>query len=209
MLNGITYIVRPAMQPSNSPCRMSFISAGVHPVVRRTGVILGLRADERPVLDPRDVARVGTGEEAVGSPLLVQPDERAGLDQLATEALVLLVGSVTPMDVRRLTELHHVGDPALEAVVLHVLRGFHRLIVPQSPTPVHRRGTQPDRERSGIEQPTDRAIPEVIELRLDHLTRGRSRPSGTGIVPAGGRSSLGRGDRDDWTHAAVGGSGGR
>ena len=72
MLKGITYIVRPAMQPSKSPCRMPFISAGFHPVVGGTGVVLALRADERAVLDPGDVARVGAGEEAVGTQFLVE-----------------------------------------------------------------------------------------------------------------------------------------
>ena len=72
MLKGTTYIVRPGMQPSNSPCRIPFISAGFHPVVGRAGVVPALRADERAVLDTGDVARIGAGEEAVRAQFLVR-----------------------------------------------------------------------------------------------------------------------------------------
>ena len=97
----------------------------VHPVVRRAGVIPGLGADERAVLDPRDVARIGAGEEAVRSPLLVQLGEGARLHQQGAEPIELLVGSIAPVDVGGFAQLDHLGDPAPHTLVLHVLRGFH------------------------------------------------------------------------------------
>ena len=65
MLNGMTYIVRPAMQPSKRPVEDRLHLGRIHPVVGRAGVLLGLGADEGAILDPGDVARVGAGEEAV------------------------------------------------------------------------------------------------------------------------------------------------
>ena len=45
---------------------------GVDPVVRRPGVVLGERADEGAVLDPRDVARIRSRVVAARPKLLVQ-----------------------------------------------------------------------------------------------------------------------------------------
>ena len=61
MLNGTTYIVRPRIEPRNSPCELRAHLGRVHPVVRGAGVGLALGADEGAVLDPGDVARVGGG----------------------------------------------------------------------------------------------------------------------------------------------------
>ena len=40
MQYGITYIVRPFMQPANSASIFACASAGVHPVIVRAGVVL-------------------------------------------------------------------------------------------------------------------------------------------------------------------------
>ena len=62
--NGTTYIVRPAMQPSNRPLSLLAHLGRVGPVVRRAGALRRLGADERAVLDPRDVAGIRAREEA-------------------------------------------------------------------------------------------------------------------------------------------------
>ena len=86
MLNGSTYIVRPRMQPSNSPSSVLRISNGSTQLLVGPGGFLRERADEGAILDARDVARVAAGEEAAGPQLLVQPDEGAALDHLARTA---------------------------------------------------------------------------------------------------------------------------
>ena len=102
MLNGTTYIVRPRMQPRKSPSRLLAHLGRVHPVVRRSGVLFALRADEGAVLDPGDVGRIGRGPVAAGPLLGVELDEGAGVDELAAERLELGVGAVEPVDGVRL-----------------------------------------------------------------------------------------------------------
>ena len=70
----------------------------VDPIVGRAGVLGLLATDERPVLDPGDVARVRTTQEAAGSKHRVERDERPALDQAAALLLVLLIGAVAPLD---------------------------------------------------------------------------------------------------------------
>ncbi len=72
--------------------------ARVAPVVRRTGVVLVLRADERAVLDARDVARVRRRVVTVRSLGRREPGEGAGVDEELTQFVVLLVRSVAPVD---------------------------------------------------------------------------------------------------------------
>ena len=64
MLNGMTYIVRPRMQPSNRPCSVRFISAGSVQLLVGPASSFRAAADVGAVLDAGDVARVGAGEEA-------------------------------------------------------------------------------------------------------------------------------------------------
>ncbi|MPM62031.1 hypothetical protein SDC9_108896 [bioreactor metagenome] len=89
----------------------------VAPVVRRAGVDLLLRADERTVLDPGHV--VGVGGEVVGVLLLVvrQADGRAGGDELGAESVVLLLGPVTPIDGIGFGECCDLGDPLQKSLV--------------------------------------------------------------------------------------------
>ena len=74
--NGTTYIVRPRMQPSNRPFERARASrAGATPVVRRAGVVLALAADERAVLDARDVGRIRAREVAARALRRIERDE--------------------------------------------------------------------------------------------------------------------------------------
>ena len=70
MLNGMTYIVRPFMQPSNFGVSSGLHLVGVHPVVGRTGIVLLHRADVGAVFDAGDVARMAAGEKGIGPQLL-------------------------------------------------------------------------------------------------------------------------------------------
>ena len=97
MQNGTTYIVRPVMQPAKRPPSVCRISARRHPVVGGAGVLLCLRADERTALDPGDVGGIGLGVEGVGALVGVEPDQRARVDQLAGDAVPLLLGAVAPL----------------------------------------------------------------------------------------------------------------
>src|SRR6185295_17203649 len=88
------------------------------PVVGRAGVGLLERADERAVLDARDVA--GVRARQVGArPLRVgELLESAGLNQLLTELLVFLRGAVTPVDRAWLGECRYLLDPGSQSLVL-------------------------------------------------------------------------------------------
>ena len=57
----------------------------------------GRRADERAVLDAGDVGRIGVGPVAVRALGLVELGERAGVDELSAQAVVLLGGTVAPV----------------------------------------------------------------------------------------------------------------
>ena len=93
------------------PC----ISAGSIQLLVGPASLLRAAADEGAVLDPGDVARVGAGEEAVRSLLLVEPDERAGVDQFLAEFVVFLGRSVAPVHVARSTEGRPSRRPRLAA----------------------------------------------------------------------------------------------
>ena len=84
--NGTTYIVRPRMLPANTPSSSARIADGLAPVVRRAGVGLVARADERARLDARDVVGVGAGEVAARAQRRVEREERAGATICATSA---------------------------------------------------------------------------------------------------------------------------
>ena len=105
--NGMTYIVRPRMQPAYSPRMRSFISLRVHPVVGGPAVLLVDRADVGAVLDARDVDRVGGGVEGVRLDRRVELGERAGRDQGVGQLGPLLVGAGAPVDA---VGLRHRGD---------------------------------------------------------------------------------------------------
>ncbi len=72
MTYGTTYIVRPFIEPSKSAAELRVRVLGGHPVVGRPGLVLRRRADERELLDARDVVRVAAVEVAAGELLLVE-----------------------------------------------------------------------------------------------------------------------------------------
>ena len=87
------------------------------PVVGGTGIDLSLGADVGAVLDAGDIARVGQCEIAVRALGLVQRAERAGSDELIAETLVLLSGTVAPIDIVGLQDLAPLLDPCDELLV--------------------------------------------------------------------------------------------
>ena len=99
--NGTTYIVRPRMEPLKRSVEDLAHLGRVAPVVGRAGVLLALRADEGPVLDPGDVVGVGEGQVGVRPLGVGEPLEGAAVDQLLAERVVLLGGAVAPVDRRR------------------------------------------------------------------------------------------------------------
>ncbi len=90
---------------------------GVFPVVGGAGVVFREGADEGAVFDAGDVVGGGAGVEAAGPEILVETGERAGLDELIAEEVVLSLGAVDPVDVVGLAEVRHLFDPADEVFV--------------------------------------------------------------------------------------------
>ena len=90
----------------------------IHPVVRRTGARLILGADERPGLDAGDIRGIGPCQVAVGTLLLIQLDEGARLDELGTEPIPFFLGTVSEDDPIGLEQLHRLGDPSDQFLVL-------------------------------------------------------------------------------------------
>ena len=89
----------------------------VAPVVRRAGLLLGRRADERAVLDARDVPgirqrQIGVRPLGVGELL-----EGARLDERLAEPVVLLGRAVAPVDVVRFGERGDLSYPGKQALV--------------------------------------------------------------------------------------------
>ena len=73
MLNGITYIVRPRMQPSNSLFERRPHLGRRDPVVVGTRVFLVRAAHESAVFHARDVVGIGAREEAARAFRFVEP----------------------------------------------------------------------------------------------------------------------------------------
>ena len=114
---------------------------GIPPVVGRAGVGLAGRADERPVLDPRHVARVGVGPVAVRPLGVGELGEGALVDQELTEPVVLLGRAVAPLDLVRLGECRHLVHPFDQLLVVGGGHGRWFLLgVPNEPGPRPIRG---------------------------------------------------------------------
>ena len=64
--NGITYMVRPRMQPPKISANVLRISAGRDPVVGRARVLFPLRADEGAILNPCHITRVRAHQKLFG-----------------------------------------------------------------------------------------------------------------------------------------------
>ena len=91
--------------------------AGIGPVIRRAGRFLGGGTDEGAGLDPGDVAGVGVRPVAARPALIRQRDEHALVDEELAEALVLLLGAITPLDLGGLGELRDLLDPVVQPPV--------------------------------------------------------------------------------------------
>ena len=65
MQNGITYMVRPRIEPRYSSVMVAFISAGSIQLLVGPASSGSHGADEGALLDPRDVVGVGGGPERV------------------------------------------------------------------------------------------------------------------------------------------------
>jgi hypothetical protein len=96
--------------------------------------------------------RVGDGtEDGVDVGPLITEKARAGVHELVAQPLVLVVGTVAPMDVDRLAELFHLGDPALQFSVSYVIGGVHVPTIRSSGAALHR-GLGPVSTASGPRQ---------------------------------------------------------
>ena len=91
---------------------------GVAPVVRRAGVVLVRRADEGPVLDAGDVARIRQREVGVRALGLGEALERPGVDEHLAEPVVLLGRAVAPVDVVGLGQRGGLLHPGHQLLVL-------------------------------------------------------------------------------------------
>ena len=92
--------------------------AGRHPVVGGAGLVLCRRADERELLDARDVVRVRAVQVAAGELLLVQRLDDLLRDGLVRQPLLLGLAAVAPDDPVRLRERGHLRDPLEQLIVL-------------------------------------------------------------------------------------------
>ena len=111
MQKGITYIVRPFMQPLNCPCSVASHLDRVAPVVGRAGVDLLLGADEGAVLDAGDVGRVRAAEERVRALRFIQFAQCPGGTELVEQALVFGLRTIADIDRVRLAKFLHLRDP--------------------------------------------------------------------------------------------------
>ena len=111
MRNGTTYIVRPRIEPLKIAESFSRASAGAIQLFVGPASSLVLRADERQVLGPRDVALGAAVIEAARELLGVEGLERTLLDRSLLEAHALVVGAVAPDNVLGLAELSDLIHP--------------------------------------------------------------------------------------------------
>ena len=117
MLKGITYMVRPRMQPLNKPLQLPPHGERVFPVVRGARIVFRKRTDKRPVFHARHIVGRGAGIETARPKFLVQLGECAGLHQLVAELLILGLRAVNPMDACRLAKVCHLLDPADQVLI--------------------------------------------------------------------------------------------
>ena len=133
MLNGTTYIVRPAIDPANRPRRIGIISLGSIQLLVGPGILLAARADEGPLLHAGDVARIAARKVAARPLLRIEPDEGACLDELLAEGVVLGIRAVAPMHVRRGAQLDHLFHPGDKPAMLDPVRCVHDPSMPRRP----------------------------------------------------------------------------
>ena len=115
------------MQPLNRPLQRLAHLERVDPVVGRPGGVLRQRADEGALLDARHVAGVRPRVVAARPEVLVQLGERAALDHLRAQGVVLLLRAVHPVHGRRAGQVPHLLHPAEQVGV--VGEGYGRVPV--------------------------------------------------------------------------------
>jgi hypothetical protein len=147
---------------------------GVAPVVGRTGVGLVLRADERAVLDARDVTRVRVRVVAVRTLRLGQFGEGARVDEQLAQFVVLLGRSVAPVDTIRGCEPRHFLDPFNELFIFGWVRHFvliydHRVVGlrRETTTAVMSAPADPTKERSQHEDDVLERIAKIVATDVD------------------------------------------
>ncbi len=115
MEKGTTYMVRPRIDPPVEIEHLGLELRGGTPVVGGAGIDLVLAGDEGAVLDPGHVGGVRQRQVAVGALGVVQALERAAVDQLLAQAVVLLCAAVAPVDVRWLRRRPSSARPSRSA----------------------------------------------------------------------------------------------
>ena len=112
MLKGMTYMVRPRMQPVEQAAQaFAFISLGcTQLLVGPASSLLRLQMKVRSSTRATSLG-IGAGQEAVGALLRVEADEGARLDHLLAKAVVFLLRAVAPVHSLRLAERDHLLDP--------------------------------------------------------------------------------------------------
>ena len=95
--------------------------ARLHPVVGGAGVGLVDAADERAVLDARNVRRIGTRQEAARVLVGGERQQGAVADQLGAQAPVLLLGALAPDDALRAGQVGDLHHPLAQALVPDVV----------------------------------------------------------------------------------------
>ena len=87
-------------------------------VVRRPGAIPRERADERAILDARDIGGIGAGIVTSRPQLLIQLDERAARDHFGIQPVAFFFGPIHPMNRGGLGQLRHLVHPSQQVLVL-------------------------------------------------------------------------------------------
>ena len=98
MLYGMTYIVRPCMEPLKMSPAILYASFGSIQLLMGTGVVLAAAADEGAVLHARHVVDGGAVQVALGEQVLVEFDEFARGARLGAERVALLLAAVDEHD---------------------------------------------------------------------------------------------------------------
>ena len=96
----------------------------IFPVVRRTGVFLVLRADQRALFNASNVAGVGTIEVAARTLFFVELNRHTAGDHFSEELVGFFLASVAPLNLSRFAERNEFIHPVDEFLIGG--RCFHR-----------------------------------------------------------------------------------
>jgi hypothetical protein len=96
------------------------------PVIGRAGVFFFGGADVGAVFNTRHVGRVGEGQIRVRALFLVEFDQRAGFYHFGTQAVILFLRAIGPMDSVRLSQFCDFGNPFFQGFVFDVVGCIQR-----------------------------------------------------------------------------------